>query len=140
MIGLKTAWVDFIKRYNWSLFVTLTFKYPVKTIYGAQSKIRAWLNQVTYAELRSVSYIFFLEQFHSGYWHCHGLIRNEFEEYDSALKIWRSWQIYNGGRARFSELRPGERAFWYMVKYLTKDYILCILDERLQYIDKVGGI
>jgi hypothetical protein len=127
---VRAGWVEFLKRFNWSLFCTLTFKYPVKTMWGAEHLVREFAERTTKHELNSISYCFFLETFHSGDWHCHGLIRNLNEFHRSSASVWAYWKATNGGRCQFSELRGTGEAFGYMVKYLTKSENRCILDLR----------
>lgn len=139
MQPLKESWLNFIKSYNWSLFVTLTFRYPVTTIWGCQAKVRGFSDEVTNPQRNALSYIYFAEPHASGLWHVHGLLRRinyslwhvpEGRRVELSTYLHEIWHNYGGGRARFSELGRGGKAFKYMVKYLTKDSVRAILDMR----------
>jgi hypothetical protein len=134
-LSLRAEWVGFLKRFNWSLFVTLTFRRGVKTPWGAQNKVREYCEHVTNASRLSPSYIFFLEEHKSGLWHVHGLLANIKPFYTSSTMLYTYYKATDGGRCKFSELKGGDKGFWYMTKYLTKGYNMWyIIDERVPHI------
>ena len=124
---LIEGWAEFLDRFAWDGFWTLTFEED----YSARSATKAfvrWATRFTVSEPGAISYIGFLE------WgrrtprvpHIHGLTRNE----RCARKVlWADWyQRY--GRAQSRRFDPSQGARWYLAKYCTKESVEPILDER----------
>jgi len=125
-LELPTALGDWLSEFHWDTFWTLTFK----EAYGEQAAIRAitrWANRHTIREPYSMSWIFFLELTRAGAIHTHGLTRHESH---SRRFLWRNW-FDRHGIARGLPYDDKNNARYYCAKYLTKNNVSWIIDERL---------
>ncbi len=115
---LRQAWVDLLKRYEWTWFTTLTFRDLPKT-YTAINRTKKWLTAIKKTERRPLSYFMCME------WtkvqnrpHTHLLMGNlEGIRRDKWWSIWYTWY----GRARILPYDCRLGCQFYLTKYIVKD-------------------
>lgn len=114
---LRESWVDFLNRFNWDWFATLTFKGLPKT-YTAKNKVVHWLRTIEKQEKRNIGYYKAMEFTKSGIPHFHLLMGN----LDGVRrdKYWGLWFEWNG-RARILPYDSKLGAGFYLTKYVVKD-------------------
>lgn len=121
----QSAFGDWLSSYHWDSFWTLTFA----NIYGEQAAIRAitrWANKHTIVEPMAMSWVFFLELTKLGAIHAHGLMRHV--KHPRKL-LWKDW-FDRHGIARGLKYDERLKAQYYCAKYLTKDSLSWIIDDR----------
>lgn len=115
---LRLAWVNLLSRYEWTWFVTLTFRDLPKS-YTAVNRTKKWLTAIKKQEKRDIGYFLCLE------WtrlqnrpHTHLLLANL--EGIRRDKWWYTWYTWYG-RARILPYDKGLGAAYYLTKYVIKD-------------------
>ena len=124
-MAILTAFGDWLSTYHWDSFWTLTFA----DLYGEQAAIRAisrWGNKHTIVEPGTMSWVFFLELTKLGAIHAHGLTRHEKH---ARSVLWKDW-FERHGIARGLKYDQRLKAQYYCAKYLTKDTLSWIIDDR----------
>jgi len=124
---LVEAWGEFLERFEWEGFWTLTFEKDF-SFWSARKAFLRWTARFTLPEPRQPSYFGFTEYGHRcpRVPHIHCLTRNESVP---RTQMWAYW-FPHYGRAR-SEAYDSERGGrYYLAKYLTKEEHEVILDER----------
>jgi len=122
---LVHEWANFLNRWEWQGFWTLTFKHDY-TVWAARRALLRWALRWTLPAPDGPSFIFFLEWQQFGRVHFHGLTRNEI---GPRIEMWSDWKERHG-LARSESYNPSLGANYYCAKYLTKADGETILDER----------
>lgn len=125
--ALINGWSEFIDRYDWQGFWTLTFEHDF-SFWSAQKAFKRWASQFTVSEPSSLSFIGFAE------WgkrdprvpHIHCLTRLERLP---RVVMWKEW-FKRYGRARSEAYDTARGGKWYLAKYVTKELTEVIIDER----------
>jgi len=99
---LRAAWVDFLGRVPWEMFVTLTFDpnrvYPVGRIRAGREAFK-WCGHVAWTLRQQIVWLIALEQGRSGQWHAHALLADVKHDISALVAVWR---MRNG----YADLRP----------------------------------
>jgi hypothetical protein len=116
---LRLAWVEFLGRIPWDLFVTLTFDekrvFPVGRIRAGREAFR-WCGHVGWALRRPVAWLIALERGASGQWHAHVLLVGVPHDISALATM---WELRNGR----IDVRPVSNAIG-VVLYTTKEAAL----------------
>ena len=125
--GLIEGWVEFLDRFAWQGFWTLTFEEDY-SVAAARKAFTKWASRFTVSEPDALSFIGFIE-----YGtripqvpHIHALTRNE----KCARRAMWSYWFPHYGRAQSRAWDPSRGGRFYLAKYCTKEVVEPILDER----------
>ena len=124
---LIEAWAEFLNRFLWEGFWTLTFEEDYSAASARRAFVR-WASRFTVSEPEALSFIGFLEWGHRTpkVPHIHALTRNE----RCARRVmWSFWYSHHG-RAQSRAYDPSRGAPYYLAKYCTKEVVDVILEER----------
>ena len=114
---LSDAWGEFLGRYPWDWFVTLTFAGDVKT-FTAHNRGNAWLRSLERAAGHPIAWFRGDECGNKfGKFHMHLLIANVAHLH--RFTWMKRWEARNGW-ARIYEFNPALGASYYVAKYVTK--------------------
>lgn len=124
---LITGWAEFLDQYDWEGFWTLTFQKNYG-IWAAQRAFRKWVSRFTRAEPLQPTFFGFIEWGHRYpvVPHIHAVSR---AERVSRKEMWGDW-FKRYGRARSEAYNPSLGGNYYLSKYLTKENVDVIIDER----------
>ncbi len=97
---LKLAWVEFLGRIPWDLFVTLTFDpkrvFPVSET-RCEKEAVGWCSQLEYAIRRPVASLIAVERGRSGQWHGHVLLAGVPSDISISISpLAEIWELRNG--------------------------------------------
>jgi hypothetical protein len=116
---LRVAWMEFVGRIPWTLFVTLTFDprrvYPVDRVRAENEALR-WCSLIGWAHRRRVAWLIATERGRSGQWHAHVLLTGVASDMSVIAGM---WSLRNG----HVDVRPITNAPG-AVLYSTKDAAL----------------
>lgn len=114
---LRQQWCRLLDHYNWTYFVTLTFKDIPKT-FTAQNRIKRFLSYIAGIEKRKIAYYVCMEFTRIGTPHFHLLVGNlEGLRYSE----WSKWWFTRYGYITFKVYDPKKGAIHYLTKYVIKD-------------------
>ena len=116
---LRLAWANLLNRYEFTWFVTLTFRQDIPPSYTAVNRAKKWLTTIKKQEKREIGYFMCLE------WtklqnrpHIHLLLGGL--EGIRRDKWWLTWYTRYGA-ARILPYRKELGASHYLTKYIVKD-------------------
>lgn len=121
--ALLAGWSEFLGRFGFDCFATLTFKVPAAT---GQTALRRGIKflRTFYKPLKRKPFAFLCAEPHqSGSYHVHGLIRLEsLDEQHGYLMRQGMWEQAHKqyGRARFEPVYSADAVERYIAKYLVK--------------------
>ena len=126
--SLVEGWAEFLDRFSWEGFWTLTFEQDYSVASARRAFVR-WASRFTLSEPGALSFIGFLE------WgrrtpkvpHIHALTR--LERCDRRV-MWSYW-FPHYGRAQSRAFQGHLGGRYYLAKYCTKEVVEPILDERI---------
>lgn len=117
---LRHEWADWLARYTWDYFLTVTFREPLPRHRGASV-----LNSIAKTVRRTVGNMDMLflgmEMHASRFLHCHGLYKRRMDGYGltPASVLWRElFKTY--GYSRVEVIRDPKDAASYVTKYCVK--------------------
>jgi len=116
-LEIRQAWVNFLNKFVWDWFATLTFADPPKT-YTAENKLNAWIKAIEREEKRKIGYFKAMEFTKQGVPHFHLLMGNL--QGVERSKYWGLWFSKNG-RARILPYNSKLGAGYYLTKYVVKE-------------------
>lgn len=115
---VKLGWIKFLSRYEWTWFVSLSFRDLPKT-YTAINRAKKWIRDIEKVHKRYVPYYLCLEfTKRLNYPHIHLLLGNLDGVYRK--RWWKVWYTkYGGAHIRVYKRERGGVA--YLCKYVVKD-------------------
>ncbi len=133
---LKLAWVDFLCRIPWDLFVTLTFDpkrvFPVSET-RAEKEAVEWCSRLEYALRRPVASVIAVERGRSGQWHGHVLLAGVPSDISPLAEI---WELRNG-RINVKPVHAVEGIVLYTTKEASLSGNLVLSDAVGRYRDRL---
>ena len=134
---LQLAWVDFLSRVPWDIFVTLTFDqkrvFPVTCARAGNDAFR-WCGYVAWALRRPIAWLIAPERAASGQWHAHALLVGVPQNISILSKAWEL------GRGRIDVRRIHNSAG--VVLYSTKEAAfsgdILLSDTLARYSDRLN--
>ena len=134
---LQAAWVDFLGRLPWELFVTLTFDpsrvYPVGRVRASREAFR-WCGHVAWTLRHELAWLIAVERGRSGQWHAHALLAGVEHDISAVAAIWRM----RNGQVDVRAVHDTQRIVLYSTKQAALSGEIVLSDSVGLYRDRLG--
>ena len=111
--GVRQAWANWLRRFGWTHFVTLTFAHP-RGRNGALAAVRHWMRITT--KQGSGQAFLVVERRGHGLWHVHLLISGVGDLRRTRLE--REWNL---GQVEVGPYNPDRGVSYYLAKFTFDD-------------------
>jgi hypothetical protein len=127
---LKQVFAEWIDKYEWNWWATLTFRFEVQDTIKAKSYFKKWVYEDIQPYIpEKIGYFMAVERFRHGFYtHIHSVIRVGketqynmfFGENIYIYPFWKKW-FERYGRARIEIYDEKKGGNYYLSKYITKE-------------------
>jgi len=124
---LRLPYADFLARYDWAIFGTLTFARDLSAP-EAWGTLRSWARKLAKSLNKHVHVGVVMENTVGGRPHFHVLLHADLLpldfDRDEARRLWFRASPQKSGNSRFTRFRPGPSGFHYMTKRGEPDLLV----------------